>query len=442
MADLPGYLASHRIAVHDGGQPLRCTYPWPTFDHAKDDVAPELLAALRAAFKEPTPVQAVCWPALSSGRDMVVVAETGSGKTLAFAIPMLSKLARGKAQPTQQCKALIVVPTRELAAQIHREMGAYARVVCGVQCVCCYGGTDITLDLEAIADGVHVLTATPGRLLQLVQRHGWILENVDAVAVDEADRMLDMGFEPQVREVFASLPAECQLAFFSATWPPHVHGLAADFLHGPVRVHIGPGGSVDKLAAVRTVTQRVEVLREVEKGPRLRALLQDQQAGRVGHQGDGLGVLVFVNTKASCARLCAELNRDGTARADCIHGDRLQADREAALASFAHGEIGVLVATDVAARGLDIPNIPLVINYDFPMAIGEQGIEDYVHRVGRTGRAKARGMAVTFFSTDSDTKLAHSLISVLENSGQEVPASLRRLDQGPAISARAKRQRK
>ncbi|KAG8462232.1 hypothetical protein KFE25_012052 [Diacronema lutheri] len=368
---------------------------------------------------------------------------------------------------TQCCDALVLAPTRELAAQIEQHVAAFG-VRIDLRSVCCYGGTDAQRDVERIADGVEILVATPGRLLLLLHRHAWLLRRTTLVVLDEADRMLDMGFEPQIREAFAHLPAKRQTLLFTATWPRHVRALAAEFLRAaPVLVRIGQadddgddggddgggggaGGTDGALHAVTSVVQTVEVVaRDSDKAERLRAVLRAHGIRERAANGSGSGAasarvaearaIVFVNTKVRCRELSDAL-RAASLPADAIHGDRPQAEREAALGAFARGDVRVLVATDVAARGIDVPGVGLVVNYDFPIAVGAQGIEDYVHRIGRSGRAGSPGAAHTLFSAAADGKLAHSLIRVLECAGQAVPAELRAVDQGEdAISARQKR---
>lgn len=410
-----------------------------------------LIAALEAAFAAPTPVQAVGWPIAVSGSDMIAIAETGSGKTLAYALPAMAHARKRRWVPTQCCDALVLAPTRELAAQIEQHIAAYG-VHIELLSVCCYGGTDVQHDLERIADGVEILVATPGRLLLLLHRHAWLLRKATFVVLDEADRMLDLGFEPQIREAFSALPEHRQTLLFTATWPMHVQALAAEFLRpSPAIVRIGQADDQGALRAVGTVAQTVIVVpSDAAKPEKLRAALTSHGFGNGDCGGDGDRVrdaraIVFVNTKARCRELCAELCSAGFA-ADAIHGDRPQVEREAALAAFTSGRVRVLVATDVAARGIDVPGVRLVVNYDFPMAIGEQGIEDYVHRIGRSGRAGCKGAALTLFSAAADGKLARRLIAVLEGAGQPVPSELWALDSatagsegGEVLSARQKR---
>jgi ATP-dependent RNA helicase DDX5/DBP2 len=426
---------AHGIEVTGGGVAVGLA---ASFDDVVGVFDARLVAALRASFTAPTPVQAVGWPLIAGGADVIAVAETGSGKTLAYALPAMAHAARRRGPPTQCCDALVLAPTRELAAQIEQHVAAFGSAV-ELRSVCCYGGTDVALDVERLADGVELLVATPGRLLLLLQRHAWLLTCATFVVLDEADRMLDMGFEPQISAAFAQLPTARQTLFFTATWPPHVRELAARFVTDPVLVRVGQDTDAAALRAVATVSQAVEVMAQARKRARLDAVLTER-GFRAGAAARGRA-LVFVNTKARCAELAAELAAAGVA-ADAMHGDRPQAEREAALAAFAHGGVRVLVATDVAARGIDVADVRLVLNYDFPMAIGEQGIEDYVHRIGRTGRAGHDGEALTFFSAETDAKLARRLIQVLEGAGQVVPAELRALDAGDGgeqLSARQKR---
>ncbi|KAG1701121.1 hypothetical protein DVH05_011362 [Phytophthora capsici] len=359
-------------------------------------------------FDKPTPIQSQCWPILASGRDIIGIAETGSGKTLAFAIPGLIHIA---AQPEVSHKhpgprMLVVAPTRELAMQSSAVI-AEAGKKCGLKSICIYGGVPKQTQKKALRDGVHVVVATPGRLKDLVEERSCNLSKVTFVVLDEADRMLDEGFEKDIRAIIGSTHPERQIAMFSATWPQSIQKLAHEFLNNPVKVTIGS----DELAASQNVTQIVEVIEDRARDARAHALLQKYHSSRKNR------VLLFVLYKKEADRVERMLHQRGW-NCVAIHGDRSQQQRSEAVEQFKSGEIPLLIATDVAARGLDIPGVEYVMNYSFPLTI-----EDYVHRIGRTGRGGKKGTAHTFF-TANDKPRAGELVNLLRESNQEVPKDL------------------
>uniref|UniRef100_A0A7S3XUU1 RNA helicase n=1 Tax=Heterosigma akashiwo TaxID=2829 RepID=A0A7S3XUU1_HETAK len=407
--------AERRIKLTDeGAAPFP---PHQTFGEA--GFPPEVLGGCEG-FTAPTPIQAQCWPILSAGRDLIGVAETGSGKTLAFSLPALARIHRelggGKALSRQRPGPLMLVicPTRELAQQcaaVIETAGAGA----GLRSVCVYGGVpkhEQKRKLQNAQGGAHVVVATPGRLRDLMSENAVDLGRVAHLVLDEADRMLDLGFEQDMRAIIGACPAPGaaaggrRTAMFSATWPREVRELAAEFLDRPVRVTIG--GS--KLAANARVSQCVEVMGERERGARLQQLLERYHDGRNR-------VIVFGLYKKECSRLEGDLRRAGW-KVGAIHGDKGQGAREAALEDFRQQKVPILIATDVAARGLDIPDVEVVINYSFPLTI-----EDYVHRIGRTGRAGKSGVSHTLFH-EGDKARAGELVNVLTKAGAEVPAAL------------------
>lgn len=367
------------------------------------------------AFKTPTPIQSAAWPFLLSGRDVIGVAETGSGKTLAFGVPCIrsiTSLSRRKGSPA---RAIIVSPTRELAVQIHTQIETLASPA-HLSTVCVYGG--VPKDPQRLAlQTAHIVVATPGRLNDLINEGSADLSNVHYVVLDEADRMLDKGFEDEIRKIIATNPTDGrQTLMFTATWPPSVRDLASTFMKTPVHISIGADNPTGELRANTKITQLVEVVDPRQKETRLLQLLKQ-------HQGAGAKkndrILVFCLYKKEAARIESFLSTRGMKVAG-IHGDMSQDKRTASLSAFKTGTCPLLVATDVAARGLDIPAVKAVINVTFPLTV-----EDYVHRIGRTGRAGAEGLAITLF-TEHDKGQSGALINVLRAAGQEIPDELLR----------------
>eukprot|EP00930_Biecheleria_cincta_P037504 TRINITY_DN2574_c0_g1_i1.p1 TRINITY_DN2574_c0_g1~~TRINITY_DN2574_c0_g1_i1.p1 ORF type:complete len:497 (-),score=105.22 TRINITY_DN2574_c0_g1_i1:283-1773(-) len=393
------------ITIVDG---RRCPKPVRSFEEAS---FPEyvLEEISRAGFKEPSPIQVQGWPIALSGRDMVGIAETGSGKTLAFLLPAIVHI---NAQPYLKKGdgpiVLVLAPTRELAIQIQEECVRFGKSS-KIKNTCCYGGAPKATQARDLAEGVEIVIATPGRLTDFLESGDTNLKRVTYMVLDEADRMLDMGFEPQVRKICTQCRPDRQTLMWSATWPKDVQKLARDLCkEDPVHVNVG---SLD-LRTAHTIRQYVEVVQESDKRGRLRRLLEKVM--------DGSKILIFCETKRGGDELTREMRTDGFP-ALCIHGDKKQEEREWVLSQFKEGKNPILVATDVAARGLDIKDIKYVINYEFP-----KSIEDYVHRVGRTGRAGASGSAYTFFTSDK-AKFAKDLIGVLKEASQPVPEELERL---------------
>uniref|UniRef100_K3X8C2 RNA helicase n=1 Tax=Globisporangium ultimum (strain ATCC 200006 / CBS 805.95 / DAOM BR144) TaxID=431595 RepID=K3X8C2_GLOUD len=361
-----------------------------------------------SGFSKPTPIQSQCWPILASGRDIIGIAETGSGKTLAFSIPGLIHIA---AQPAISPKfpgprMLVVAPTRELAMQ-SSDVITQAGKLCGLKSTCIYGGVPKNVQKKILREGVHVIVATPGRLKDLLEERACNLSKVSFVVLDEADRMLDEGFEKDIRKIIGETHPERQIAMFSATWPQSIQKLAHEFLTDPVKVTIGS----DDLAASQNVTQLVEVIEDRARDARVHSLLQKYHSSRKNL------ILIFVLYKKEADRVERMLQQKGWTCA-AIHGDRNQQQRTEAVEQFKKGQIPLLIATDVAARGLDIPGVEYVLNYSFPLTI-----EDYVHRIGRTGRGGKKGIAHTFF-TNNDKPRAGELVNLLRDSNQDVPQDL------------------
>ncbi|KAL5534728.1 hypothetical protein ACEPAG_1192 [Sanghuangporus baumii] len=382
---------------------------------------PEPLHPSLASFKEPTPIQACSWPASLDGRDVIGVAETGSGKTLAFGIPAICRIVNNqsnsskskKSKPKQgRISVLAVAPTRELALQTHETFSDLGKPF-GLTSIAVYGGVDKAPQRQALKDkSAAMIVGTPGRMLDLVEDGSCDLSGVRYLVLDEADRMLDKGFENDIRTIIGhcSPSDKRQTLMFSATWPDAVRRLASTFLRNPVRVTVGS----DDLSANTRVKQVVEVFDDQrEKDSRLLAHLHKLKAKKSGQtSSDDARILVFVLYKKEASRVEQTLQKRGFSVGG-IHGDLSQSARTAALDDFKTGKTQLLVATDVAARGLDIPNVGTVINYSFPLTV-----EDYVHRIGRTGRGGRSGKSITFFTGDNHERaLAGELAKVLREAG-------------------------
>ncbi|MCU0483435.1 MAG: DEAD/DEAH box helicase [Chloroflexi bacterium] len=347
-------------------------------------LSPELLRAVAdEAYTTPTPIQAQAIPLVLAGRDVLAAAQTGTGKTAAFVLPILERLRGGSnvsySPARHPVRALVLAPTRELAVQVGAMTTAYGRHL-ALRSAVVHGGIPVGPQVKELLRGVEILVATPGRLLDLVGQRAVSLGRVEVLVLDEADRMLDMGFMPDIDRIMALLPPRRQTLLFSATLDGDVRRLAETFMHAPATVEVAPPNRPAE--AVR------EVLYPVDRERKL-ALLE-----HLLRRHDVRQALVFTRTKLAASRLAADLDRDGF-RAVAIHSDRAQADRTRALADFRAGRIDILVATDVASRGLDIEELPLVVNFELPMKP-----EDYVHRVGRTGRAGSAGVAISLACVD------------------------------------------
>lgn len=416
-SEIDAFLSKHSITLHAPDSSRRIT-PVLSFDQL--DVPSELQSAFKG-FKEPTPIQACSWPPALEGRDVVGIAETGSGKTLAFGLPALARL---ESSPTLSKKGkgttvsvLVVAPTRELAIQTHDTLSALGEPF-GIASVAVFGGVDKGPQVKTLKnankDGktTRIVVGTPGRILDLVNEGACDLSQVSYLVLDEADRMLDKGFENDIRAIIEHTKqgAERQTLMFSATWPEGVRRLAASFQRDPVRVTVGS----DDLTANSRVEQVVEVFdEERSKDSRLLGHLRALAHKKSGSPDDAR-ILVFALYKKEAARV--EVMLRGKGYTVCgLHGDMSQSARMDALQKFKSGTTGLLVATDVAARGLDIPNVAAVINYTFPLTI-----EDYIHRIGRTGRGGKSGKSITFFTgNEHERSLAGELARVLRESGFE-----------------------
>jgi ATP-dependent RNA helicase RhlE len=343
-------------------------------------LSPSLCTPLaRLGYTTPTPVQVKSIPIVLSGRDLLSRAQTGTGKTAAFGLPMIQRLqvAGGVGRGNRRPRGLVLVPTRELALQVHKSLSTYA-VPANLRVTAIFGGVSIVPQKKELQRGVDIVVATPGRLIDHLEQRTIDLSGIQILVLDEADRMLDMGFLPPLRRILQVLPRERQTLLFSATISPEVARLAADFTRSPERVDVSAG---QVMAA--TVTHRVHPVADQRKGDLLTHILSEAPADQA---------LVFCKTKRGSNRVGQYLERAGVTAA-VIHGNKSQGARTRALADFKSGRVSVLVATDIAARGLDIAQLPLVVNFDLPLVA-----EDYIHRAGRTGRAGHAGRAVSLVS--------------------------------------------
>jgi superfamily II DNA/RNA helicase len=405
------YRAEHQITVGEGTD-LASLPPCVLSIDAAPFVAP-LVSALRAAgYSAPTPIQAQGWPIALSGCDLIAVAKTGSGKTVAFLLPTLHTLSRATppsaAGGLPSPRALVLAPTRELAAQIEAEAVRFGKAV-GCTSVCLYGGAPVNAQKAALArTRPDVVVATPGRLVDLLNQGSLSLQRAAIVTLDEADRMLDMGFEPQITQIFAALPTERQTLCFTATWPKSIRKLAATFLRADRTRAVFIGGGADaELEANRAVSQLFVHATDDEKDRKLYDFLCALP--------EGSRVVVFANTKRRVENLSKTFYNEGFGTC-AIHGDKKQHERDAALAQFVANQCPLMFATDVAARGLDIKGVTHVLNFDMA-----KDVESYVHRIGRTGRAGELGASVTFWNPDYDKECAPALVKLARDAGQPVP---------------------
>ncbi len=362
---------------------------------------PELLEAVKSlGYATPTPIQEKSLPESMAGKDVIGSAMTGSGKTMAFTMPLLQRLLDDREKDPHKggarVRALVLVPTRELAAQVERAIGELARHS-PVKCALIIGGASFTVQRDALKKGAEVVVATPGRLLDLLRGGDLHLRDVKVAVLDEADRMLDMGFMPDVRRIMQMLPKERQTMMFSATIPPEVERVVNEFMRAPVRVEVDRPRST-----ATTVTQALYPVTEGQKGALLAAIVQ----------ADGVdSVIVFTRTKARADYVAHCLDKKGITCV-ALHSALSQSERDRAMKDFREGRQTIMVATDLAARGLDVPEVSHVINYDVP-----EHAEDYVHRIGRTGRAMTEGDAVTLVSFEEERMIPGIEAFI----GQEIP---------------------
>ncbi|HEX6598312.1 MAG TPA: DEAD/DEAH box helicase [Gemmatimonadaceae bacterium] len=365
----------------------------PTLSFGDLELHPALLDAIRdAGYVSPTPIQREAIPLARKGRDIMGLAQTGTGKTAAFTLPILDRLIDGP----RRTRALILTPTRELCVQVEESFRKYAKYA-AIDVAAVYGGVPVEPQEKKLRAGVDVVVATPGRLIDHLERQNVVFDDLEVLVLDEADRMLDMGFAPQINRIVNEIPPYRQTLLFSATMPPEVEALARKYLRKPIVVQVGM-----RSAAASTVTHAVYPVPREKKN----ALLVELLTGKK-HES----VLVFTRTKHGADRVVRDLEKAGV-RATAMHADKSQSQRTRALQDFKDGTTHVLVATDIAQRGLDISNISHVINYDVP-----QQAEDYVHRIGRTGRAAKEGDAYTFMAPD-EIAMVRTIERVI---GQPIP---------------------
>src|SRR5574343_440353 len=387
-----GALAVKALHLFATTEPLLAVYnprfrtPLPAMTFSQLGLAAPLLQALDTlCYQEQTPVQAKAIPAVLAGRDLMAAAQTGTGKTAGFALPLLQRLSASDETVGSNCiRALVLVPTRELAEQVNASFRQYGEHL-AVSNYAVYGGVSINPQMMRLRRGVDVLVATPGRLIDLFSQNAVKFKQVQTLVLDEADRMLDLGFAHELDTLFAALPKKRQTLLFSATFSDEIRSLAKGRLRDPLSIEVAPSNSTVK--AIKQWVVRVEKKRKAE------LFLFMRKDRNWGH------VLVFVKTKRGSYELVVLLQAKRI-KADAIHGDKPQASRLRALESFKAGEVQILVATDVAARGLDIDDLPQVDNYDLPIVA-----EDYIHRIGRTGRAGATGEPISLACADEATLL-------------------------------------
>lgn len=370
-----------------------------------------------AGFKCPTPIQAHTWPVLMDGKDVVGVAKTGSGKTLGYLLPGYIKVKREEMKNSFSCEhskgpaMLVMAPTRELCQQIFEESDRFGKPA-QIATACVYGGAPRQPQIRNLWQGPHCVVATPGRLNDFLKDSSIKLGQCLYLVLDEADRMLDMGFEPQIRELSRFLPQERQTAMYTATWPKEVQQVARTMTYTPTHIQVG---SSDATTTNADIQQHIVKIRS--EGEKMR-FLEDTIFPQL--QAGGGAALIFTKTKRAAASMHSTLARAG-APIVCLHGDMEQRERDHSLWAFKQGKAKVLVATDVAQRGLDIKNVQCVVNYDPPA-----NMEDYVHRIGRTGRAGEKGDAYTFLY-ENESGPAANIMKVMKKSGQTVPDELKEI---------------
>jgi ATP-dependent RNA helicase RhlE len=347
--------------------------------------APILDAVAEQGYETPTPIQAQAIPAVLEGKDVMGAAQTGTGKTAGFTLPILELLSKGRPAQANQARALILTPTRELAAQVGESVSTYGRNL-PLRSAVVFGGVKINPQMIKLRKGVDVLVATPGRLLDLYNQNAVRFKYLEVLVLDEADRMLDMGFIHDIRKILNLLPKQRQNLMFSATFSKDIRALATGLVNNPVEISVSPRNTT-----VESVDQWICPVDKKQKAALLIQLIQDENWQRV---------LVFSRTKHGANKLVRQLESAGINAAP-IHGNKSQAARTKALTDFKSGKIRILVATDIAARGLDIEQLPQVVNFDLPNVP-----EDYIHRIGRTGRAGATGQAVSLVSADEIQQLS------------------------------------
>ena len=363
-------------------------------------------AVAEMGYESMTPIQAQAIPVVLTGQDVMGAAQTGTGKTAAFSLPLLQRLLKHENSSTSPARhpvrALVLLPTRELADQVAQQIALYAKYT-KLRSTVVFGGMDMKPQTLELKKGVEVLVATPGRLLDHIEAKNAVLNQVEYVVLDEADRMLDIGLLPDLQRILSYLPKQRTTLLFSATFSPEIKRLAGSYLQEPVTIEVARPNET-----ASTVEQRFFAASDDDKRRVVRKILKDREIRQA---------FVFVNSKLGCARLARALERDGL-RTAALHGDKSQDERLKALEAFKRGEVDLLVCTDVAARGLDIKDVPAVFNYDVPF-----NAEDYVHRIGRTGRAGASGLAVTLVAS-SDARNVNDIEKLIKKKIEVEPFAL------------------
>ncbi|XP_068618535.1 uncharacterized protein [Battus philenor] len=413
------YYKEHKITVIGDNVPS----PFRDFENCE---FPEYIKTFlnKKGLIKPTVIQSQGWPVALSGQNLVGIAQTGTGKTLAYLLPAVIHIKEKQGRKGKGPRVLVLAPTRELARQIE-DVALEFKTLFNVRCLCIYGGVSRARQAAELHDGVDILIATPGRLNDFINSKTTNLSRCTYVVLDEADRMLDMGFEPQIREALEGVPYERQILMFSATWPKEVEHLAKDYLGEFVQINVGS----TELSANHNIQQNFHICEQEDKMEKFKEIMHDISSHGLGK------ILVFTNTKRFVDTLALTLKRNGWPAVG-IHGDKTQNQRDAIINKFRNGNTNILVATDVAARGLDVDGVTHVINYDFPNTI-----EDYIHRIGRTGRLQNKGVSHTILSED-DSRHAKSLVSILREANQVVPQELEDMARSYSLSKEKEQQMK
>jgi len=425
IEDIENYHKEHSINIKfDHMEKI----PPPILNFDQLNFTKDMNEMIRSRFPSPTPIQAVGWPIALKGFNMVGLAETGSGKTLSYILPALMHIREQKNSYKAGPVVLIVAPTRELANQIHSVVDEYSMKF-GIRSACLYGGVSKRDQIRQLSRGVDIVVATPGRLLDLINMGKTNLHKTSFVILDEADRMLDMGFEEDLRKILSKVHTNSQILMWSATWPVEIRKLASEFLGEYVHVKIG--NQENGLSINKRIQQKFKFCQEDNKFKSLFEILlhihtkssndavvaeTKVEIKKENDTSEFHKTIIFTNYKSRCDVLVNDLRNKF--KIDSIHGDKSQYERDLTIHKFKKGETKILVATDVAARGLDISDVKVIINYDYP-----NSLDDYVHRIGRTGRSGKTGISYTLWSEENDQR-AKPLVELLRKADQEIPSEL------------------